>query len=228
LDKYADKIVDILIIEGKKTVGDQVKSDVLSFANFIYSDNYFLTLFDLWLRVTKYEIPTIFISQKFILQTNYEKHEFIAYGNREDNFIFIIVPGLRPEHIPNYKIIQTNDKDITISLNKLNDKCFERINTEFESKIYIEEYLNTFMKPLKTEYKKKKPIEIENKIKLEEETIKKSKKMKKQHKIIVEDSDSNLIEYVPQQNITKRKLVLKGNNGTKKNKKKIIIENSTE
>jgi len=84
------------------------------------------------------------------------------------------------------------------------------------------------MKPLKTEYKKKKPIEIENKIKLEEETIKKSKKMKKQHKIIVEDSDSNFIEYVPQQNITKRKLVLKGNNGTKKNKKKIIIENSTE
>ena len=35
LEKYKDKIVDILIIEGKKTLGDQVHSDVLSFSSFI-------------------------------------------------------------------------------------------------------------------------------------------------------------------------------------------------
>ena len=59
-----DKILDILITEGKKTLGDQVHSGTLSFASFIYTDNYFLTTFDLWLLVNKYKIPTIFLSQK--------------------------------------------------------------------------------------------------------------------------------------------------------------------
>ena len=75
MNKYFYKIVDILIIEGKKTLGDQVKDEakLLTFDDFIYTDNYFLTTFDLWLLVTKFEIPTIFISQQFILQTKYTK-----------------------------------------------------------------------------------------------------------------------------------------------------------
>ena len=79
MEKYTDKIVDILIIEGKKTLGDQVKAETLSFSSFLYTDNYFLTTFDLWLLVQKYKIPTIFICQKFILQAKYEKHVFVGY-----------------------------------------------------------------------------------------------------------------------------------------------------
>jgi hypothetical protein len=56
---------------GKKTLGDQVLADALSFSSFIYTDNYFLTTLDIWLLVNKYKIPTIFISQKFLLQTKY-------------------------------------------------------------------------------------------------------------------------------------------------------------
>ena len=59
LDSYHDKIVDILSIEGKKTLGDQVHAQTLSFASFIYTDNYFLTTLDLWLLVLKYKIPII-------------------------------------------------------------------------------------------------------------------------------------------------------------------------
>ena len=62
-DETKDKIVDILIIEGKKTLGDQVAAGSLSFGSFIYTDNYFLTTFDLWLLVNRFKIPTIFISQ---------------------------------------------------------------------------------------------------------------------------------------------------------------------
>ena len=61
MDNYANKMIDILIIEGKKNLGDQVKSEILSFSSLIYTDNYFLTTFDLWLLVTKHKIPTIFI-----------------------------------------------------------------------------------------------------------------------------------------------------------------------
>ena len=153
--KYRTRIIDILIREGKKTLGDQVISGTLSFLDFIYTDNYFLTPFDLWLLILKYEIPSIFISQKCLLQTDYKHNEFICYGNKDDKFVFIVVPGLRPENVPGYKIIKSNEGDIFISLNNLNDECIDKINRAFNDKITIEEYLEKYKKLVKTEYQKK-------------------------------------------------------------------------
>jgi hypothetical protein len=42
LEKYKNKIVDILISEGKKTLGDQVHAGTLSFINFIYTSQTFI------------------------------------------------------------------------------------------------------------------------------------------------------------------------------------------
>ena len=157
LNKYFHKIVDILILEGKKTLGDQVKGELLTFDDFIYTDNYFLTTFDLWLLVTKYEIPTIFISQQFMLQTKYTKRAFIGYGDNTSNqqFAFIVIPGFAPEKVPVFKLICSNDKDVFISLDKLNEECVERINEAFANKQTIEDYLEQFIKPIT---RKKKPI----------------------------------------------------------------------
>ena len=47
LEDYSDKIIDILILEGKQMLGRQVKSDELTFINFITTDNYFLTALDI-------------------------------------------------------------------------------------------------------------------------------------------------------------------------------------
>jgi len=157
LAEYMDKIVDILILEGKKTLGDQVQAQTIAFSNFIYTDNYFLTTLDIWLLVVKYQIPTIFISQKTILQTNNEKTEFVAYGNREDDFAFVILPGFRAENIPGYKVIISNEDDIFIPLNKLNENCVDRIHNAIENQTTITTYLQEFIKPKKTTYIKKKP-----------------------------------------------------------------------
>ena len=91
----AEKIIDILIHEGKQTLGDQVKSGALSFLNFIFTDSYFLTTLDLWLLVDKYEIPSIFISSKVIPETRFKYKEFVCYKNVIDDidknkFVFII------------------------------------------------------------------------------------------------------------------------------------------
>jgi hypothetical protein len=157
LMNYGDKIVDILILEGKKTLGEQVRNELLSFANFLYAENYFLTPLDLWLLVTKYKIPTIFICQRWILQTKYEKHEFVAYGNKDDKFAFILVPGFSPEKIPSYKLIQSTDGNSFISIDRLNGECLDRIYSTFNEPISIEKYLKHFTKPKKTNYEKKKP-----------------------------------------------------------------------
>jgi hypothetical protein len=160
LTEYGKKIVDILILEGKKTLGDQVHGEIISFASLIYTDKYFLTTLDLWLLVTKYEIPTIFICQKWILQTKYEKHEMVGYGDKEDKFAFILLPGFGPEKIPKYNLIKSNDGEVFISLDKLNGECLERIYNLFEDVMVIENYLKHFTKPKKTNYEKKQPRKL--------------------------------------------------------------------
>jgi hypothetical protein len=230
LSKYIDKIVSILIIEGKKTLGDQVRSETLTFSNLIYTENYFLTTFDLWLLVNRYKIPSIFISQQWILQTNYKKHEFIGYGELDDNFAFIVIPGLRPENIPKYKLIQSDNNEVFISLNNLNSEGDERISAAFNNKVTIEKYLDDFLTP-KRNYINKKPknIIIESDSEQQENKNKRKKK-----KIIIEDTSSITPEkFVVQKKNkkTKKNAELKGNKKiSKKNiktRKLLIADSST-
>ena len=180
LPKFKEKIIDILIHEGKKTLGDQVKSGVLSFMNFIFTDSYFLTPFDIWLIVNKFKIPTMFISSKYIFQTKYESHAFLAYGKESDAFCFIVIPGLKSEIIPRFKMIvsKNNNNDIIekfFSLKMLNNTCdnYQSLLKAINEKITVEDFLTTFVKPKKTAYVRKIP---KNNIK---------------HNIIVEDDDEN-------------------------------------
>ena len=229
IGKYIEKITDILILEGKKTLGDQVHSGTLSFSSLIYTDNYFLTTFDIWLLIVKYKIPTIFICQKWILQTKYEKHEFIGYGNEDDKFAFIVIPGFRPENVPGYKLIQSGDNDIFISLDKLDNDCHDTIKEAIKVKVSIEDYLENFTKPITTNYEKKKPV------RLIIETDSEEAKPEKKKKIIYEETKAvSPEEFIFENKKPSRKVIVRGNKNkiTKKNLKKrkllIIDSSSTE
>jgi hypothetical protein len=228
LEKYKDKIIDILIIEGKKTLGDQVHGGTLSFDNFIYTDNYFLTTLDLWLLINKYKIPTIFICQKFILQTKYEKHLFVGYEDEDDKFVFVVLPGFRPENVPNFKVIKSNKGDIFISLKELNEECIGNIKESIKNKIDIEDYLKEFIKPSKTIYEKKKPLLIQSDS--EEKEVK-----PKKTKVKIEETTPVTVEK-PIMNNAKpsRKIRIKGEPKNKsrrnprlKKRKLLIIDSST-
>ena len=54
LQNYGEKILDILMMEGKKTLCERVRTGSLSFIDLIYSEKYFITPFDLWLLVNKF------------------------------------------------------------------------------------------------------------------------------------------------------------------------------
>jgi hypothetical protein len=233
IEKYIDKITNILIIEGKKTLGDQVHAGTLSFSSFLYTDNYFLTPFDLWLLVTKYEIPTIFVCQKYLLQTKYEKHQFLGYGDKKDKFAFIVVPGLRPENVPGYKLIQSDKGDVFISLSELNEECLENVEKSIDDKVSIEEYLDKFTKPLTTNYEKKKPERLV--IESDSDKVKPEKKKK----LIIEEttpisSEEYVLKPVGKKHQSKKKQIkLKGKqlapkNNTKKRRLLIVDSSSTE
>jgi len=199
LDKYQAKIIDILIIEGKKALGKIAKNkpDDISFSTFISDVNYFLTTLDLWLLVKKYKIPTIFISQNCILQTKYEKHAFLAYGKEEDNFVFILLPEYN-ENKPSYKMIQNNNGEIFISPRYLT--CVQYINEIIQNKISFEEYLIDFTKQSTTNYQSKTKCK---EIDIVDQEIEKPKKTKK---VIIEEDDEQPIENPKK--ITKAKKVI--------------------
>lgn len=223
-----DKIVDILILQGKKKMGDQVRSEKLSFQHFIYADTYFLTPFDIWVLVQKYKIPTIIVCQKFIMETDYKRHAFVAFGEKSDAFIFILIPGLKPESIPAYKIILNKEEEMQISLSKLKQGDKDKVILDaFDEKISVEKFLDEFTKKTTTKYVKKKPLLIiEDTEEEEKESI-----PKKQVRQIVEEIlpvPDELIDITKaktkkvKKNIDKRK--------TKKilNKKLLIIESESK
>ena len=224
--EYSDKIIDILILEGKKTLGDQVHNGTLSFSSLIYTDNYFLTTFDLWLLVTKYKIPTIFICNKWMLQTQYQKREFVGYGNLDDKFAFVVIPGLRPENVPGYKLIQSTAGDVFISIKKLDEECLERIRVAIEHKTSIEDYLRNFVKPI--QYVKRKPRELII------ETDSEEPKPEKPKKIIIENTtpisqEENVIELNKKKSKKKLNVRETKNKSVKRGQKKrrlLIIDSS--
>jgi hypothetical protein len=179
------------------------------------------------LLVTRYKIPTIFICQKWILQTKYEKQEFVGYGDEGNKFAFVLIPGFRPENVPSYKLIQSNENEVFIKLDKLNGECLDRIREAITNKISINDYLKTFTKPVKTNYEKKKPQKLI--IESDTEDIKPDKKTKI---IIEETSPVSPEEFImqPKKKQTRKKLEIKGTkNKTAKNlkKRKVLIVDSS-
>jgi len=137
---------------------------MISFSSFIYSDNYFLTVLDLWLLVNRLKIPTIFISTKKILQTNYNKNIFIGYGDQSDKFCFIVVPALRNESVPSYRIITSDKNETFIPITDVKQNCYnDDILFAFENKLTIEKFLTNFVK-----IQKPKPVKaLDIKVQLE-------------------------------------------------------------
>jgi hypothetical protein len=155
LINYGGQIIDILIEEGKKTLGDQVKARTLSFQNFIFTDGYFITNFDIWIMLEKYEIPSMLISSKTLLETKHAKNVFVINGDERSNFIFIISPGLRAENIPKYKIVQSPEKQIFFPIPIT--KCEDILREAVREKISIEGYLTGYKREKTTKYKLKNP-----------------------------------------------------------------------
>jgi hypothetical protein len=218
LDKYHDKIVDILIIEGKKLLGKEynqkVKSDKINFLSFISAENYFLTTLDLWLLVQRYKIPTIFISQNCILQTKYEKRSFLGYGDEnQESFAFILLPGLRDENIPNYKLVQSDTGDVFIPM--ANIKCREKIREIIGDNLNVETYLDDFTKHSKTNYQLKTKCKDDDLGELEQ--VEKPKKVKAKAIVVEEEVEVEAVIEKPKQSKQSKKKKESGEkNGTRK------------
>ena len=148
LGAYGDQIIDILILEGKKTQGLRVKQKTLSFQHFIYSEDYYITNLDIWMIMSKYKIPSIIISTKPILLTKKEKNVLPLYGDLARKFVFIFSPAMRAEIIPKYSIILSVPEHVLFhSLDVIkSEETLEEVNESVENITTVEEFLQSFTK----------------------------------------------------------------------------------
>jgi hypothetical protein len=152
------KIVDILIEEFQQDA-KLIKEGTLDLEGLIIQDEFYMVNFDLWLLLTKYEIPSIFISSKPIAETRYNKKEFVCYQTPNSNeYVFIIAPSLRNVEYPKYKLVSDMNNNILISIDNIKDgACKENILEAIKHYITIENYIAVYKRETKTMYRSKKP-----------------------------------------------------------------------
>lgn len=152
-------LISILNEEGQIDT-NQLQDKTMTFRELIMSEGFIPTNFDLWILLTTLEIPSLFISIKFIAETRFNKKEFATYYTDETTkMAVIIIPASfqRKRGVyPMYKLILNESNNEKIDVNVI--KSSENLNDAIENKITINKYLQEiFNKDNKTKYKGRKP-----------------------------------------------------------------------
>jgi len=144
---YETKILDVLALEGKKLLVQQVREKLITFTNFIYNGDYFISNLDICLILQKYKIPSFFISTKPICQNKYTNNAYVIYGETNDKFCFIVTsPLTRGEKTSTYKLVQNNDRKIFIEKSVLRGEGLDKVDEALDNKQTMSEFLNIFNK----------------------------------------------------------------------------------
>jgi hypothetical protein len=148
LPDYKDKILNILVQQGKVIYGNQVKSGILSFENFIFLEEYHVTNLDIWIILEKFGISTILISTKKFQEN--DNYALVINGEEKTgNFVFILCPSMKSEKLPEYSIVCSGDDILfPVSIVKEGD-CREKLNVAFNEKRGLDEYLRGYTKRTK-------------------------------------------------------------------------------
>jgi hypothetical protein len=143
-----DKILDIIKCEG------QVDSNKLltNVEEMIMPEKFTPVSFDLWILLNKYEIPSFFISDYHLLETNRELNRFVCYQSKDNNYAFIVVPSMRQgkKILPEYKLIINETANAQINISDLpQTPCLDKLQNAIKAYYTIEYFIdNIFDKQL--------------------------------------------------------------------------------
>ena len=144
---YENKILDVLALEGKKILVQQLREKLITFTNFIYNGDYFISNLDICLILQKYKIPSFFISTKPICQNKYTNNAYLIYGETNDKFCFIVTsPLTRGEKTSTYKLVQNDQRKIFIEKSVLRGEGLDRVDEALDNAQSMSEFLNIFNK----------------------------------------------------------------------------------
>jgi len=151
LPQFQTKIVDLLKIERKENLCNQVLQGTMTFENMIMNDAYFLSLFDLWLLVQKYKLPTIFMCTYKLLETNQSSKIMVGYQSLDSTeFIFIVTPPITKKtpvnKPPINRFVLTDTNQLLIPMDSLNKETelYGELQKSIEYPQTIEDFLTKF------------------------------------------------------------------------------------
>jgi hypothetical protein len=153
--KSESQLMYILETEGKKYLTDQLSKKVINLYDFVESDDFFISNFELMILMVHYKIPSIIISHKNIFLTSYEKRFFILYDDakrKDKSFVFILSSPTRNDYITNYKLIRQKDENILVSLDEMDCNKREDIEKALIEYIDIDKFVSSFQIKKKTKY----------------------------------------------------------------------------
>jgi hypothetical protein len=250
-EKYKTKIATILFDQGKKKYGKNLKKSDHTFKHVILDPGYYLTNFDIWLLVSSYEIPTIFISDPpiLLLETKFNTHAFVAYKNSDSTeFVYINTPSVKSITRTYTVFINNNDDNIFIKLSELNESKTDGVlEIENAIRLYdniennkIEHFLNVYEAVDNTDYKPKKKgvqqnpfnvvFEIIEPPKPKEDTVKPKEDSTKQKEVKFVEKSEDYTKKITKKTTKKKEIVSKKEvdltkyRKTKKNKKELEEE----
>lgn len=161
---YENKILDVLALEGKKILVQQVREKLITFTNFIYNGDYFISNLDVCLILQKYKIPSFFISTKPICENKYTNNAYVIYGETNDNFCFIVtLPLTRGEKISTYKLVQNENRKIFFEKTLLRGEGLDRADMALDNRQSMSDFLTVFNKKeysLKNKGAKKQKVKL--------------------------------------------------------------------
>jgi hypothetical protein len=113
-----ERLFKLLIYEGKLDRIRQIRSEQLTFEQYILSDHYHLTLYDLWTLANYFTIPIIFISVAKYKNIN-NKKIFATRTAKNNTYSIIRTFAPKSNQIPKYKLFESPSTgpliDITIA-----------------------------------------------------------------------------------------------------------------
>jgi len=155
---YEDNIMSMWIEQGKKSFVDSIKEREITMESILSSssDHYYLTNVDIWLLVSKYQIPCMFLSSQTFVETKYERTEMIAYGERTDSFVYILCPRLQAGRIPVYKWVQRKEETRFPLSIFVKEDCIGSLAEAIDKRMDVYNYIKQFTVTKKTAPRRKK------------------------------------------------------------------------
>ena len=150
-DKFANmglekKLTMILNGYGMKKYADVINEERATLPQIIQSENYFLTNVDIWILALYFKIPIVFISQGLLSENG--KNVMVLYDDGESNSYFFVHPFAVTQNVPSrFCLIEVKRDEyslLKIPMEFLSERLQEKIRSDEDGRISIEEYIRTF------------------------------------------------------------------------------------
>ena len=137
---FKRQLMNILNAQGKPIMSKKVLEKLITLETMIMDETYYLTNLDMWLLITRYNIPMVFLSSSALIENG--RQVFVANTDGTNKFYFVKSTSARKiDEPPTYTIIVDNDGNIT----KLDIDMLRDADTQYDIRNVTENGLIDFI-----------------------------------------------------------------------------------